>query len=308
MITIYYSRARERDLQKLTEPRPGSWVVVSEPTEAEITQLSKQYGLNPDILNDAIDIYEAPRVDTDNGVVYIFTRYCYPEGKEVATEPLLLAYTSDYLFTIGRIETKILDNLTHDRVEFVTTQKTKTVLQILTGINGSYERQVTKIAKRILQLRGKMRQSQLTTKEFVGIIELEEDLNEFLSALQPQALLFNSLLSGKYLRLYEEDRDYIEDIERGTDELITQVQGRLRTLVNMRQAYDAIATTNLNNTFKRLTSIAIFLTVPTIIGGLWGMNVRLPFHDDPHGFIEVLGIIVVLMIGFVAFFRHKRWF
>ena len=106
MITIYYSRARERDLQKLTEPRPGSWVVVSEPTEeAEITQLSKQYGLNPDILNDAIDIYEAPRVDTDNGVVYIFTRYCYPEGKEVATEPLLLAYTSDYLFTIGRIET-----------------------------------------------------------------------------------------------------------------------------------------------------------------------------------------------------------
>ena len=182
----------------------------------------------------------------------------------------------------------------------MTTQKTKTVLQILTGINGSYERQVTKIAKRILQLRGKMRQSQLTTKEFVGIIELEEDLNEFLSALQPQALLFNSLLSGKYLRLYEEDRDYIEDIERGTDELITQVQGRLRTLVNMRQAYDAIATTNLNNTFKRLTSIAIFLTVPTIIGGLWGMNVRLPFHDDPHGFIEVLGIIVVLMIGFVG--------
>lgn len=308
MITIYYSRARERDLQKLAEPRPGSWIVVSEPTEAEMTQLSEQYGLNPDILSDAIDIYEAPRVDTDNGVVYIFTRYCYPEGKEVATEPLLLAYTSDYLFTIGRVETKILDNLTHDRVEFVTTQKTKTVLQILTGINASYERQVTKIAKRILQLRGKMRQSQLSTKEFVGIIELEEDLNEFLSALQPQALLFNSLLSGKYLRLYEEDRDYIEDIERGTDELITQVQGRLRTLVNMRQAYDAIATTNLNNTFKRLTSIAIFLTVPTIIGGLWGMNVAVPFRDDPHAFLEVLAIIAILMAGIITFFRRKKWF
>lgn len=308
MITIYYSRARERDLQKLTEPRPGSWIVVSEPTEQEILQLSEQYGLNPDILNDAIDIYEAPRVDVDDNVVYIFTRYCYPEGKEVATEPLLLAYTSDYLFTIGRIETKILDNLTHDRVEFVTTQKTKTVLQILTGINASYERQVTKISKRILQLRAKMRQSQLTTREFVGIIELEEDLNEFLSALQPQALLFNSLLSGKYLRLYEEDRDDIEDIERGTDELITQVQGRLRTLVNMRQAYDAIATTNLNNTFKRLTSIAIFLTVPTIVGGLWGMNVAVPFRDDPHAFLEVLALTLLLMAGIIMIFRRKKWF
>ncbi|MFZ1483548.1 MAG: magnesium transporter CorA family protein [Candidatus Saccharimonadales bacterium] len=308
MITVYYSRARERALQQLSEPRPGSWIVVSEPTAQELDQLTEQYGLDRDILDDAVDMYEAPRVDVEDGVVYIFTRYCYPEGKEIATEPLLLAYTSDYLFTIGRVETKILDHLTHDRAEFVTTQKTKTVLQILTGINASYSQQMTKIARRILQLRAKMRQSQLTTREFVGIIELEEDLNEFLSALQPQALLFNSLLSGKYLRLYEEDKDYIEDIERSTDELITQVQGRLRTLVNMRQAYDAIATTNLNNTFKRLTSIAIFLTIPTIVGGLWGMNVPVPFANDSMAFYGVLAIIAVLISIAVAVFHRKKWF
>ncbi len=308
MITIYYSRARERALQQLSEPRPGSWIVVSEPTSQELDQLTEQYGLDRDILDDAVDMYEAPRVDVEDGIVYIFTRYCYPEGKEIATEPLLLAYTSDYLFTIGRVETKILDHLTHDRAEFVTTQKTKTVLQILTGINASYSQQMTKIARRILQLRAKMRQSQLTTQEFVGIIELEEDLNEFLSALQPQALLFNSLLSGKYLRLYEEDKDYIEDIERSTDELITQVQGRLRTLVNMRQAYDAIATTNLNNTFKRLTSIAIFLTIPTIVGGLWGMNVPVPFANDSMAFYGVLGIIALLISIAVTVFHRKKWF
>lgn len=307
MITIYYSRARERALQKLEQPKAGSWIVASDPTDSELDILAS-YGLNRDILEDATDPYEAPRVDIDGSTVYLFTRYCFPEGKEIATEPLLLAYTSEYLFTIGRTETKILDNLTHDRVEFVTTQKTKTVLQILSGINNSYASQLTRISRRILQLRAKMRSGTLTTKEFVGIIELEEDLNEFLSALQPQALLFTSLLSGKYLRLYEEDRDIIEDIERGTDELITQTQGRLRTLVNMRQAYDAIATTNLNATFKRLTSIAIFLTVPTIIGGLWGMNVALPLRDNPHAFLIVLAMIVLLMTAFVGFFHRKKWF
>lgn len=306
MITIYYSRARERELQKLEQPRAGSWIVASNPSEAELDILAT-YGLDHDILEDAIDPYEAPRVDIEDGVVYLFTRYCFPEGKEIATEPLLLAYTSEYLFTVGRIETKILDNLTHDRVEFVTTQKTKTVLQILGGINNSYAQQLTRISRRILQLRAKMRSGALTTKEFVGIIELEEDLNEFLSALQPQALLFNSLLSGKYLRLYEEDKDIIEDIERGTDELITQTQGRLRTLVNMRQAYDAIATTNLNATFKRLTSIAIFLTIPTIVGGIWGMNVALPLRDNPHAFVIIIVIIGLLIAGFVGFFRRKKW-
>lgn len=307
MTTIYYSRARERALQTIAEPRAGSWVSVVAPDEAELDALADRYGLDRDTLTDAVDIYEAPRVEIEDGAVYIFTRYCYPEGKEIATEPLLIIYTSDYILTVVRSNTSILSRLVRDELEFVTTQKTKLLLHILSEINLSYERQLTKVSRRILQLRAHMRQAEINTREFVGIIELEEDLNEFLSALQPQALLVNSLLGGKYLRLYEEDRDIIEDIERSTAELIEQVKGRLRTLVNMRQAYDAIATTNLNNTFKRLTSIAIFLTIPTIVGGLWGMNVVIPFEHSRYAFVFVLALIIVLTVATITIFRRKKW-
>lgn len=307
MTTIYYSRARERDLQTITEPRTGSWILSQAPSPEELDALAAQYGLDRDSLEDAVDIYEAPRIEVDEGNVYIYTRYCYPEGKDIATEPLLIVYTPDYVITVVRSQTSILNRLIENKLEFVTTQKTKLLLHILSEINFSYERQQSRVSKRILQLRAHMRQSELTTREFIGIIELEEDLNEFLSALQPQALLFNSLLNGKYIRLYEEDRDIVEDIERSTSELITQVQGRLRTLVNMRQAYDAIATTNLNNTFKRLTSIAIFLTIPTIIGGLWGMNVEIPFEHSKYAFFVVMGLIGTLTLTAIYIFRRKRW-
>ena len=307
MITAYYSRARERALQVLDRPRAGSWIVTAGPSEAELDILATDYGLDRDNLADATDIYEAPRVEIEDDAVYIYTRYCYPEGKEIATEPLLIVYASDYLFTIMHAKTPVLERLTSDTIDVVTTQKTKTLLQIFSEINRSYDRHVRKVSRQILQLRAHMRQSSLTTKDFIGIIEIEEDLNEFLSALQPQALLINALLSGKYLRLYEEDRDIIEDIERSTAELIEQVKGRLRTLINMRQAYDAIATTNLNNTFKRLTSIAIFLTIPTIIGGLWGMNVVIPFEDSKYAFLFVVTLIAVLMITTISIFRRKKW-
>jgi magnesium transporter len=307
MATIYYSQARKRDLQTLDKTRAGSWVVVEAPSEGDLDELAEQYGLDRDNLADAVDIYEAPRVEVQDNVVYIYTRYCYPDGREIATEPLLIVSTADYLITVLRTKTSIIDRLRNNTVDVVTTQRTKTILQILAEINRSYELQLTRLARRILQLRAHMRQSQLTTREFVSIIELEEDLNEFLSALQPQSLLYRSLLSGKYLRLYEQDRDIIEDIELGTGELITQVQGRLRTLVNMRQAYDAIATTNLNNTFKRLTSIAIFLTIPTIVGGIYGMNIDLPFEHAHHAFLFVLGVIAAITTAMVLFFRHKKW-
>jgi magnesium transporter len=281
---------------------------VEAPTDADLDKLAADYKLDRDNLADAVDIYEAPRVEVDDGVVYIYTRYCHPEGKEIATEPLLIVYAQDYLLTVMRTKTPIIDRLHNNTVDVVTTQKTKTLLQILAEINRSYELQLNRLSRRILQTRAHMRQSQINTREFVSIIELEEDLNEFLSALQPQALVFRSLLSGKYMRLYEEDRDIVEDIELSAGELITQVQGRLRTLVNMRQAYDAIATNNLNNTFKRLTSIAIFLTIPTIIGGIYGMNVDLPFQHVRHAFLFVLGVIAVITTIFVWFFKRKKWF
>jgi magnesium transporter len=307
MITIYYSRARDRSLQKIDTPRAGAWVYSVAPDSKELDTLAKEYGLDRDNLEDSQDIYEAPRVEVEDGAVYVYMRYCYPEGKEIATEPILIVYTSTCVITVAHEKTDILARLTDDALEFVTTQKTKLLLHILAEINASYERQLTKDSRRILQLRAHMRQSKISTREFVGIIELEEDLNEFLSALQPQGVLLKSLLSGRYIRLYEEDRDFIEDLDRSTGELITQVQGRLRTLVNMRQAYDAIATNNLNNTFKRLTSIAIFLTIPTIVGGIYGMNVPLPFQHAQHAFLFVLGVIAVITGALVWFFYRKKW-
>jgi magnesium transporter len=75
----------------------------------------------------------------------------------------------------------------------------------------------------------------------------------------------------------------------------------------MRAAYDAIATTNLNATFKRLTSIAIFLTIPTIIGGLWGMNVAVPFEHAKYAFVIVLALIGGLTALAIWFFHRKKW-
>jgi magnesium transporter len=308
MLTIYYSKARERAIQIVDKPRPGAWIVVEAPTTKELDQMAETYKLDRDRLSDAVDIYESPRLENEDGDLYIYTRYCHPEGKEIATEPLLTVVTPDYLFTVIRTQTDVLKRLTSDAVDVVTTQKTKTLLQIFAEINRSYSLQMTRVSKRLLQIRGQMRQSKINNRDFINTIELEEDLNEFLAALQPQALLLTSIVNGRHLRLYEDDRDIVEDLERGETELIEITKSRLRTLTNMRQAYDAIATNNLNNTFKRLTSIAIFLTIPTIIGGLFGMNVPIPFQHHAHAFSYVIGLIIALMAGTVWLFRRRQWF
>jgi magnesium transporter len=180
-------------------------------------------------------------------------------------------------------------------------------MSIMEEINHSYKLQLNRVSKQILRIRAQLRQSQISNREFVGIIELEEDLNEFLAALVPQASLLGNFTSTKYMRLQEEDREMIEDLVLEARELIELTKSRLRTLTNIRQAYDAIATNNLNKTFKRLTSIAIFMAVPTIIGGFWGMNVRVPFYGTAFGFWFAVLLSGAVITAFVWFFNRKRW-
>lgn len=307
MLTVYHSTARNRKLEKVDKPRAGSWISLVAPSEQELEALAKNYSLEIDLLRDAIDIYEAPRIETDEGNVYIYTRYCFPQGQEVATEPLLIVYTPNHLLTIMRRDSSMLQQLLNGNLEVVTTQKTKTLMQILDEVNRSYRTQINKVSKQTLQIRAQMRQSEMTPRDFVSIIEIEEDLNEFMTALQPQAAVLNVLLSGRYIRLYEDDKDIIEDLRLGAGELIELAKSRAKALQNIRQAYDTIATTNLNQTFKRLTSIAIFFSIPTIVGGLWGMNVAVPMADNPHAFFIVLGIIAGLMSLAIYIFRRNRW-
>jgi len=294
-------------MQAIAEPKPGTWCHIVEPSAEELDYLAETFKLDRDLLQDATDIYEAPRVEVSNGNTYVFARFCHPEGEEIATEPLLIIYTSNNIMTVMRKNDTVLDQIINDHVTVLTTQKTKLFLHILEQINRSYRLQLNLVSKQVLQFRARLRRAEISSVELVRFIEMEEDLNEFLSALQPQGLVLTALESGKYMKLYEDDRDLVADIKLNTSELIELSKSRVRTVVNIRQAYDAIATNNLNRTFKRLTSIAIFLSVATVISGLWGMNVPVPFHDNQYGFWIVAIFIASVVYAATRFFNFKKW-
>ncbi len=307
MITHYHSTARARTMSLISEPKAGSWCHVVEPTAEELDYLAKTFRLDRTVLQDATDVFEAPRVEVDEGSTYVFARFCHPEGEEIATEPLLIIYTANNIITIMRKSDTVLDQIISGNVAVLTTQKTKLFLHILEQINRSYRLQLHIVSKQILQFRARLRQTEVSSVELIKFIEMEEDLNEFLSALQPQGLVLVALESGKYMKLYDDDRDLVDDLTLNTNELIEFSKSRIKTVVNIRQAYDAIATNNLNKTFRRLTSIAIFLSTATVISGLWGMNVPVPFRDNAYGFWIVSAFVGIVIYAAIRFFSSRKW-
>lgn len=306
MQTIYHRTIRDQGVAILDVTKRGSWINITNPNRLELEKLEKEYSLDADLLEDGIDLYEAPRLEREAGTLYIYVRYCRPAGEFTSTHPLLIVITADNLITVSRTPAEPIAKLLENG-QIVTTQKVKLVLEILEEINKGYRSHLNSVTKRILSTRNKLHRTVISNTEVLNFIDIEEDLNEFLAALQPYGIVLQALLNGKYMRMHDKDEDLIEDLQLSTNELIELTNSRLKTIQNIREAYTTIATNNLNQIFKRLTSIAIFMTIPTIVGGFFGMNVLLPFESNPYAFWIVSSITLVFMVSFIYYFRKHKW-
>jgi magnesium transporter len=190
----------------------------------------------------------------------------------------------------------------------ITSKRAQLLLQILNEINNGYKNRINNVAKRMWAIRSKLNKAHIDNRDFITFIDIEEDLNDFLLALQPMNTQLNHLLTGKFMRLYEDDKDLIEDLELGSHELISLATSQLKTIRNIRDAYSTIATNNLNKVFRLMTVITILVGFSTLMTGIYGMNVELPLAHTPHAFWAVLCIIAVLISGIAYFFKRQRWF
>lgn len=304
MITIYYKTLKEQELQTLEKFKTGSWVAVENPSEGELDFLAKNLSLDRDLLGDAVDPHEVPRVERESGVTYVFTRVPIQEEMQTTT-PLMIAVGKTFVLTISHLPLPFLTKFQEGGVEFYTTQKTKLFLQIFSEINTTYFTFINNIAR---QVRGvTVRLENIGNKEIKQFVMFEGSLNDFLAALAPTNTLLNNLLSGRFLQLYEQDHELMEDLTLSNRQLIELCQSNMRSIGNVREGYSTIMSNNLNRVIKILTALTIVLTVPTIIASFFGMNVRLPLADSPDAFLVVLGATILVSVVVLALFLKNRW-
>lgn len=305
MIKFYHQTIKDQKLNILKDFKIGSWIYVENPNDAEIEQLAETFFLEAGHVKDAVDPLEVPRLEIEKEGAYIFTRVPYVKNNRVSTIPVLVAIGANFLITASKIELPFLKKFTDGKINFTTTQKTKLFLQIFSEITSAYNIFLHNISREVRGISVQM--EKINNKDIVQFVTFENVLNDFLAALVPTNAILNNLLHGKYLDLYEEDKDLIEDLFLNNNQLIELCKGNLKTIVNIRESYSTIMTNNLNRVIKFLTASTVILTVPMIISSFYGMNIALPFAQSPWAFWIVLGTTLALALILLGIFIKKKW-
>ena len=305
MIDYYKRNGKEGSVVKLKSLAPNSWVKVVNPDEKDIDFLIRNLGLDKNLVMDALDLYENPRVEEENGDIYIFLRAPTSVVHNESTSSFLLVVSKNHVITISKEDLEIFEKVTISQ-NFTTSKQSRFVMHVLFYVSRSFNFEVRKILKDVKSEKKNL--LGLREKDILGLVSQEDTLNDYLSSFAPLIDMHNKILKIKSLRFGESEKDFIEDLIVDLNQTFNTCKSVLKTISNMREYYSVALSNKINKVITVLTIFTVFLTIPTLISSIYGMNISLPFQNSSIIFWFLGGIVLLVWAVLFALFRRNRIF
>ncbi len=307
MIEIFFKDIKKNKFQKIDKIRDGAWINIESVATDDLDYIAEIANLKRTDIEDISDPYEIPRVERHGDSVVLFVRDVSSGGDYDYTKSLAIIITDRYFITASLSKNRTIRAMINNEDDVLsTTQRTKLLITLLLLISKNYTKEI-KNAKAELSLQKKSLNN-VDNTEIVRLIEKEDILDQYISALIPMKNTIESIIQGNYIKLYTYDNELVEDLLIATRQLLDNCSATVKNIRSLREAYQAMLTNKLNDNISILTSLTVILTIPTIIASLFGMNVKLPFESEGWAFIMIVIIILSITTILYLVFKKKEWF
>lgn len=313
MIEMFKTSETGHGIEKIDAIEKGCWINLVDPTEQELYIIQTSLGVLPGFLRDPLDEEETPRIDVeeDQTLIIVDIPYAFQVGKNLKFEtiPLGVLVTDEYLITVCLKESTIIEAFKGNKIkEFYTYKKTRFTYQILFQVAKDYLRYLKHIDKKTDDVEKFLHKS-MRNRELFRMLELEKSLVYFNTSLRANEIMLEKLLRGKYLKMYEEDQDFLEDVIIENKQAIEMASIYSSILNGMMSTFASVISNNLNMVMKLLASITIVMSIPTMIASFFGMNVTLPFREEnPFAFMFILGISGLVSLAAILILARRGMF
>ena len=296
-------------LKAIPEWEPNCWIQVTCPTEDDQRMLEEKFQIPDYFLSDISDTDERARYEYDDGWMLIILRI--PYVKEIrsrtpyTTVPLGIIHKRDVTITVCYYETNMMIDFVsfHQKRGAGFTDYVDMIFRLFLSSAVWYLKRLKQINALIEKAKRNLDHN-VDNESLIGPSRLQDSLTYFNTSIRGNETLLAKLKFK--LQVDELDADLIEDVN------IEMTQARETTsiysniLESTMDTYQSIINNNMNNVMRTLTVVTIIMMFPTLVAGLFGMNLINGMENSKIGFIVAL----VISIGGSAltwlFLKYKR--
>jgi magnesium transporter len=313
MVTMSVSDASECFVLK--EKFKVLWINVDGLHETGVIEkLGELFGIDPLTQEDILHTGQRPKVED-------FERYLFlslqmldfnPETSEIGQEQLSIVLGPGWLITFQEKPGDTFDAL-RQRIGSSSAKVRKHEADFLAyalvdSVVDHYFSILEEIENRIDMLDADL-MATFSQESFNALNALKRELIMFRKAVWPLREIIGSVARDDFAMVGGLVEHYFRDVYDHVILVIDTVEMFREIVTSMHETWLAGVNNRMNEIMKFLTMIATIFMPLSFIAGVYGMNFKnMPELNLWWGYYAVLGLMVLIVLGFMKYYRSRKWF
>lgn len=317
-----YSKHEDLPISELIaniKPKHVNWVNLDVLDEKSIVQKIADHFCLHTLLVEDITTDHQPKVEEYDDYLFFTLKMLYRiEEDRIDYEQISFVLGKDYLLSFQEKEGDLFGNL-RDRIRLdqgrVRKKKADYLLyRLIDIIVDNYYSVLDAIGQKIETIEEDIYQNSIE-QQFKNIQKLKKELIYLRKALYPLRDAMSKLIKDESGFIEPANIRYYRDVYDHVVHLIDSLDTYKDLTSALMDIYINTLNTRMNEVMKVLTIISTIFIPLTFIVGVYGMNFNtekspwnMPELNSPYGYPIVMGLMVLIVIGMMRYFKYKKWF
>ena len=278
-----------------------------------IKKVGEHFNLHYLLLDDIMNTDHRPKVDEYDEHLFLTMKMLYRmEGDEIDYEHISFVLGKDFLLSFQEKEGDIFNNL-RERIKNDTGIFRKRgadylLYRLVDTIVDSYYTILENVGYKVEALEENI-STNPTIEDFRQIQELKKEFIYLRKVVYPLREALNKILKNEYGFIEKNTLKYYSDVYDHVIHLIDSLDTYKDLTSTLMDLYMNTINYKMNEVMKLLTIITTIFIPLSFVAGIYGMNFEnMPELTWHYGYYEVLGIMGIIFIGMIFYFRFKKWF
>ncbi len=313
-------RFQQKDVREVEECFPFketstvTWINIDGLHDVEVIErLGENFDIHPLVLEDIVNTQQRPKMEEIGHQIFIVIKMLsYDEEKnETQVEQVSLILGENYVISFQEREGDIFNSL-RERIRSGKGRIRKMgsdylAYALLDAVVDHYFIILEKDGEKIEALEEKV-VTDPKPDTLQEIHKLKREMIFLRRSVWPLRELINGLEKGESSLIDKSTRIYLRDVYDHTIQVIDTLETYRDMLSGMHDTYLSSVSNRMNEVMKILTIVATIFIPLTFIAGIYGMNFEfMPELGWRWAYFAVWGVILIIAVLMVIFFRKKKW-
>lgn len=280
---------------------------------SDIEKLGENYCLHPLTLEDIVNTQHRPKIDEfENYLFIVFKMLFYKNDNELYYEHISMVVGHSYVLTFQEADGDVFDDLreriSNGKGRIRSLGSDYLMFAILDAVVDNYFTVIEAFGDKVEELEDEVFNSE-PNNDFSNLIqEHKREILKIRRSINPLREVINRLEKTETKIIEEKTHNFLRDLYDHIIQVNENIEIYREMVWSLMDMYMTVISNKMNEVMKVLTIIATIFIPLTFIAGIYGMNFEnIPELHTQYGYYVLWGVMIVIFIFMIIYFRRKKW-